>query len=132
MDTFLNLGQYFTNFKKINYLHIFVVVADVDENFMPWLMKEVASEMETMCTSRDVLTGNEFLKSYSIKSIISEFLHTHGCGYPLLFNSEKYLTNLTCEGGDFCKILETNIYFFSLHLTINARALKIRKQKFRY
>lgn len=29
----------------------------VDENFMPWLMKEVSVEMENMISSRDVLSG---------------------------------------------------------------------------
>ncbi|GLV38716.1 Radial spoke head protein 3 [Carabus blaptoides fortunei] len=29
---------------------------DIDENFMPWLMKEVSHEMENMVSSRDVLT----------------------------------------------------------------------------
>lgn len=29
----------------------------VDEEFMPWLVKEVTNEIESIITSRDVITG---------------------------------------------------------------------------
>lgn len=30
---------------------------DIDDSFMPWLMKEVTSELEEMVSSRDILQG---------------------------------------------------------------------------
>lgn len=33
------------------------VRTDLDESFMPWLMKEVTQELHEMVSSRDVLTG---------------------------------------------------------------------------
>lgn len=34
--------------------------AEVDDTFMPWLMKEVTAEMESMVSSRDLLSGKKF------------------------------------------------------------------------
>lgn len=31
---------------------------DIDETFLPWLMKEVTHELQEIVSSRDVLTGN--------------------------------------------------------------------------
>lgn len=31
--------------------------ADIDETFMPWLMKEVTHELKEIVSSRDVLAG---------------------------------------------------------------------------
>lgn len=33
---------------------------DIDESFIPWLMKEVTHELQEIVSSRDVLTGNYF------------------------------------------------------------------------
>lgn len=49
MATFNTIGE------KI--LIIFFV--DIDDSFMPWLMKEVTSELKEMVSSRDLLTGNK-------------------------------------------------------------------------
>jgi hypothetical protein len=35
------------------------LLSDVDESFMPWLMKEVTHELKDIVSSRDVLTGND-------------------------------------------------------------------------
>lgn len=32
-------------------------LAEIEECYMPWLMKEVSNEMESMVSSRDILTG---------------------------------------------------------------------------
>lgn len=33
---------------------------DIDNTFMPWLMKEVTNELEDIVSSRDILSGNNF------------------------------------------------------------------------
>lgn len=35
----------------------YITVAGVDEEFMPWLVAEVSQEIESIITSRDVITG---------------------------------------------------------------------------
>ena len=42
----------------IDYVYLSLIL-DVDESFMPWLMKEVTHELKEIVSSRDVLTGNQ-------------------------------------------------------------------------
>lgn len=41
-------------------------VAGVDEEFMPWLVAEVSQEIESIITSRDVITGKPFSRIHAL------------------------------------------------------------------
>lgn len=53
-------------------------LTDLDSGFMPWLMKEVAQELQEMVSSRDVLTGtNRIVIAFEIEISWNYYIFRH-------------------------------------------------------
>lgn len=70
---------------------------DIDESFLPWLMKEVTHELQEIVSSRDVLTG-KFLIQQNVNDFILVYISMilSPCSFLLnQINLSKYITHVT-------------------------------------